>query len=242
MCNKPVQLGPIPYRGDDCYCGSDSWGGSDSRTCYCWVVSWRRGRQHTTHDTRRRIVTRNTASIHGYAGILYTETKQHSMILLTYRFNTELIETKSLNNLLSINQYFDYNNFKWNKFNYFFKSINHTNSFFIANFLYKNILSVIRDLDVLVDVFKHVVAEWLLTVRSEKVESLSTWAVYSATTSPFVFVAHLIYRSWLYLIGLTLANLHSVLIILYTIAQSLILYSYCWTARKLIGPSVPIKI
>lgn len=63
------------------------------------------------------------------------------MVLLTYRFNTELIETKSLNNFLSINQYFDYNNFKWNKFYYFFKSINHTNSFFIANFLYKNIPS-----------------------------------------------------------------------------------------------------
>lgn len=47
------------------------------------------------------------------------------MVLLTYRFNTELIETKSLKNFLSINQYFDYNNFKLNKFYYFFKSINH---------------------------------------------------------------------------------------------------------------------
>lgn len=60
------------------------------------------------------------------------------MVLLTYRVNTELIETKSLNNLLFINQYFDYNNFKWNKFNYFFKSINYTNSllqtFFIKKF------------------------------------------------------------------------------------------------------------
>lgn len=195
-----------------------------------------------THDTRRRIVTRNTASIHGYAGKLYTVTKQHSMVLLTYRFNTELIETKSLNNLLSINQYFDYNNFKWNKFNYFFKSINHTNSFFIANFLYKNIPSEIRDLDVLVDVFKRVVAEWLLTVRSENVEILSTWAQLLLDLS--LLVAHLIHRSWQYLIRLTHANLHSVLIIFYTIiAQSLILYFYCWTTRKLInGPSVPIKI
>lgn len=39
------------------------------------------------------------------------------MVLLTYRFNIELIETKSLNNLLSINQYFDYGTITLNETN-----------------------------------------------------------------------------------------------------------------------------
>lgn len=58
------------------------------------------------------------------ATLAYCTLKQNNILWfkLTYRFNSELTETKSLNNHLLIKKYCEYNSFKLNKFNLFDKT------------------------------------------------------------------------------------------------------------------------
>lgn len=63
------------------------------------------------------------------------------------------------------------------------KSINRSNFFIIARFIYRNIPDVVGDLDASVQILMvlSLNSEWLLTVCSKHVEGLLT-SVYSATT------------------------------------------------------------
>lgn len=58
------------------------------------------------------------------------------------------------------------------------KSVNYTNSFYIANFLYRNIPAEIREAEVAINVYRRLVTAWLLETGSEHAEALIT-SIYS---------------------------------------------------------------
>lgn len=60
------------------------------------------------------------------------------------------------------------------------KSCNNTNSFFIANFLYRNIPAEIRDAEMSISSFKRLITAWLINLGSDNVEALLS-SVYALT-------------------------------------------------------------